>query len=102
MFRSLTILAVALSCTGCGGQSLQDKLQAAAAERQRLVEAAIAECERAHPGRTKKPVMPRVRCMNEAQVQNLSRTDPNKDLVHALAAEILLGHFCVSTWARWS
>lgn len=81
MRRCLILLAVVLA--GCGPSKLQ-------LEAQEGYETAIAACERSYPHRHRKPVVPRVKCFNEANLNLAARGDPNIDLVTAMTAQMLV------------
>jgi hypothetical protein len=54
-----------------------------------------AECEKLYPNRTQKPVMPRIRCFNDAIMayqlaHERSTGNPNLDLARAMTAQMLV------------
>ena len=82
----LGVILVAFALAGCGPSKLQLEAQAA----RDAYEAAIAACERSFPDRHRKPVTPRVKCFNEANLNLAARGDPNVDLVTAMTAQMLV------------
>jgi hypothetical protein len=88
------VLASALTLAGCD-LAQQAKIREEAALPTKTLDAQIAECKRRYPDRHRKPVTPRIKCFNEADLNyhaDLLYTvvNPQLDLVRSFTAQRLV------------
>jgi hypothetical protein len=88
------VLASALTLAGCG-LAQQAKIQEEIAVAKKTRDAQIAECKRRYPDHHRKPVTPRIKCFNEADLNYNAAYDqsvgnPQLDLVRSFTAQRLV------------
>ena len=71
-------VGLALLCGGCA-YAMRQQIES-------QLDADLARCNQLHPDPYRRPIKPRIQCINEAQLKARS-SDPNIDLWTALAAE---------------
>jgi hypothetical protein len=74
-------VGLALLCGGCA-YAMRQQIES-------QLDADLARCNQLHPDPYRRPIKPRIQCINEAQLKARS-SDPNIDLWTALAAEYVV------------
>jgi hypothetical protein len=77
----LGVVGLALLCGGCA-YAMRQQIES-------QLNADLARCNQLYPDPYRRPIKPRVQCINEAQLKARS-ADPNLDLWNALAAEYVV------------
>ena len=68
ILRFAICAALLIPLFGCG-LAQQAEIQKASEDAKQVMQAEIAECERLHPSKTQRPVIPRIRCLKDARTK---------------------------------